>query len=42
MEPLLIPDDLNCNEHARFVINAAHDLSKASLTQHIHNLIAIR
>ena len=41
MEPFLVADDLDGDKDARLVVDASHDLPKASLAEHIDNLVPI-
>jgi hypothetical protein len=41
MESLLVPDDLDRNKHAQLVVDASHDLTKATFAKYIDNLVAI-
>ena len=41
MEALLVPDNLDRNEHPRLMIDAPHDLPKTALAQHIYDFVPI-
>ena len=41
VEPLLVPDDLDCHQDSELVVNASHNLAKTALSKNVDNLIPV-